>query len=107
MSSRDGFTGSGKQGGRASTVRALLSLCPYTHIWRAGMRAVSERKLPGSARTGAMVALLGLFCPFFWIALFTGASRGEMLFHATHSGVVIMLGVIMMLAALAKEGGGR
>lgn len=83
--------------------KSLLNLCPYTHLWRAIKQAVADRKLPASARTGASIALLGLFCPFFWIALFTGASRGELVFHATHSGAVFLVGVILLLVALAKE----
>lgn len=81
----------------------LLNLCPYTHLWRAGKRMIVERKLPNAARTGAYVALLGLFCPLFWIALFTGASKGELIFHAIHSGVVILIGVTMLLVGLAKD----
>ncbi|QKV18991.1 hypothetical protein [Oricola thermophila] len=84
----------------------LLNLCPYSHLWRAVRRMVTEHKLPESARPGACVMLLGVFCPFFWIALFTGASRSETIFHATHSGVVILIGVIMFLIALAKRSGG-
>lgn len=87
-------------------IHTLLSLCPYTHLWRTGKRLVVERKLPESAQTGACIILLGLFCPFFWIALLTGASQGELLFHATHSGVVMLIGVIMVLVALVREGGG-
>nr|WP_309504444.1 hypothetical protein [uncultured Roseovarius sp.] len=83
----------------------LLDFCPYTHLWRATKRVVTTRKLPQSARSGASIALLGLFCPFFWIALLSGASKGEILFHATHSGVVILIGVVMVLASLAKDGG--
>ncbi|GAA6201226.1 hypothetical protein [Aquicoccus sp. SU-CL01552] len=83
----------------------LLNFCPYTHLWRAMKHAVTTRRLPQSARSGASIALLGIFCPLFWIALLRGASKGEILFHATHSGVVILVGVGMMLASLAKDGG--
>ena len=82
---------------------SLLNLCPYTHLWRAMKRVVAERKLPSSARTGASIALLGLFCPFFWIALFTGASREELIFHGCHSGLVFLIGLVLMLNALARQ----
>ncbi|WP_417250606.1 hypothetical protein [Celeribacter sp.] len=103
MSSPDGITPRNKREVRTTAARALLSLCPYTHIWRAAKRAVLERKLPDSARPGATIALLGLFCPFFWVALFSGASKGELIFHACHSGLVFLIGVIMMVVGLAKE----
>jgi len=83
----------------------LLNFCPYTHLWRAAKHAVTTRRLPQSARSGASIALLGLFCPFFWIALLSGASKGEILFHATHSGIVILIGIVMILASLANDGG--
>lgn len=85
----------------------LLNLCPYTHLWRAAKHAVTTRSLPRSARPGAGIALLGLFCPFFWIALLGGAGKGELLFHATHSGIVILIGIVMMLASMAKDGTSR
>jgi len=85
------------------TLKSLLNLCPYTHLWRAIKRVVKERALPKSARTGANIALLGLLCPFFWIALFSGASTGELIFHACHSAAVFLIGVIMLLAALIKS----
>ncbi|WP_168199271.1 hypothetical protein [Pseudorhodobacter turbinis] len=81
----------------------LLNLCPYTHLWRAGRRMITDRKLPESARPGACIALLGLFCPLFWIALFSGAGKGELIFHAIHSGVVFLIGIVMLLVGLAKE----
>ena len=85
----------------------LLNFCPYTHLWRTTKHAVTTRSLPQSARSGASIALLGLFCPFFWIALLSGASKSEILVHATHSGIVILIGIGMMLASLAKDDGSR
>jgi hypothetical protein len=58
------------------------------------------------AKAGRNIALLGLFCPFFWYALLTGASRDTLLFHATHSGIVFLIGLSIMLASelCAKSG---
>lgn len=81
----------------------LASLCAYTHLWRVIRVAVKERRLPDSARPGFSIAMLGLFCPFFWIALFTGASREELIFHGCHSALVFLIGLFLMLNALARE----
>lgn len=81
----------------------LLRLCPYSVLWRAVRASVKERRLPSSARPGAMIALLGLFCPLFWTALLRGASRSELLFHASHSGIVVCIGLLLMLAGLVKN----
>lgn len=77
----------------------LTSLCAYTHLWR----LIRERRLPDSAKPGVTIALLGLFCPFFWIALFTGASRAELTFHACHSGLVCAIGIVLMLKGLRQS----
>lgn len=79
--------------------RFLSRLCAYTHLWR----ILKDRKLPASAMPGLSVALLGLLCPFFWIALFTGASREELMFHGCHSGLVFAIGILLMLQGLSRE----
>lgn len=82
--------------------RFLIRLCPYTHLWRVLRGMVAQRHLPESARPGACIALLGLFCPFFWIALLSGASKGEVMFHALHSGVVVCIGIALCLAGALR-----
>jgi len=77
----------------------LASLCAYTHLWQ----IIKARQLPDSAKPGLTIALLGLFCPFFWIALFTGASKAELTFHACHSGLVFCIGMVLMLKGLRQD----
>ncbi len=79
--------------------QVLANLCAYTHLWQ----VVRERRLPSSAKPGFSIALLGLFCPFFWIALFTGASKAELIFHGCHSGLVFSAGVFLMLKGLSEH----
>lgn len=81
----------------------LTRLCAWTHLWQVAATAYRERRLPDSARPGFSIAMLGLFCPFFWIALFTGASREELIFHGCHSALVFLIGLFLMLNALARE----
>lgn len=47
-----------------SCLRKLMQFCPYSVLWGAVKTAVQERRLPSSARPGAMMILLGIFCPF-------------------------------------------
>ena len=75
----------------------LTDLCAYSHLWR----ILKARKLPASAKPGFTIALLGLFCPIFWIALLTGASRNELIFHGCHSGLVFAIGLTLMLKGLS------
>lgn len=83
--------------------RALSKFCPYSHLWGVFKLALTERRLPASARPGAYIALLGLFCPIFWTAYFRGAPRDELLFHATHSGIFVLVGVVLMFVGMAKK----
>jgi hypothetical protein len=56
-----------------------------------------EIKLAFQKRIGWVIILIGFFCPFFWITLFSGI-RGEMLyFNAAHSGFVMLFGLGYLL----------
>lgn len=81
----------------------LLKMCPYSVLWKAIKVAINERRLPRSARQGALIALLGLFCPLFWIAYFNGASGKELIFHAVHSGTFVVVGLVLMVIGLLKS----
>jgi len=86
----------------------LWSACPYTMLGKktyhsfkgtAPAAPVSdiESKLAVQARIGWAIILVGFFCPFFWITLFSGV-RGEMLyFNAAHSGFVMLFGIGYLL----------
>lgn len=83
------------------TWQILTSLCAYTHL----SRVFRERRLPSSAQPGFCIALLGLFCPLFWIALLTGANKAELIFHGCHSGAVFCIGIFLMLKGLSQHRG--
>ncbi|WP_069856787.1 hypothetical protein [Desulfoplanes formicivorans] len=84
-------------------LRSIKYLCPYTHIWRAVRCMFAEKKIPATARQGALIALLGLSCPLFWIAYFSGASREELVFHGLHSAMVFVVGIILFLIGIMKD----
>jgi phosphoglycerol transferase MdoB-like AlkP superfamily enzyme len=74
----------------------------YTHLWEVIKKSVKERKFSSAARQGLFIMLLGICCPIFWYALFTGASAQELKFHATHSSIVAGIGLIIMIVGLKK-----
>ncbi|MHC1760461.1 MAG: hypothetical protein AB9917_13315 [Negativicutes bacterium] len=88
------------------------SACPYTMVGKKVVQSVrgkrvipntvdsaKEGELKARMKTGRNVALIGFFCPIFWISLFTGASAGELYFNAAHSGIVVVIGLSLMLKA--------
>jgi hypothetical protein len=81
----------------------LLSVCPYTHLWDVIKKSVKERKFSPAARQGFFIMLLGICCPLFWGALFTGVRGDELKFHAIHSSIVAGIGLIIMVAGLKKK----
>jgi ABC-type antimicrobial peptide transport system permease subunit len=82
----------------------VLDICPYTHLFSVIKTAAKERKFPNAAaKQGAIIMLLGICCPIFWLALINGASVEELRFHATHSGVVALLGLVIMIVGFLSK----
>jgi hypothetical protein len=88
---------------KMSIGRMLLNVCPYTHLWGVIKTSVKERQFPAAARPGLLIFLLGLCCPIFWVALFSGASGAELKFHATHSAIVAGIGLVIMISGIIKK----
>jgi len=79
--------------------RALSKLsqwCAYTHLYKLLKTLIKGEKLSEQTKAGRNIALLGLFCPFFWYALLSGAQTSTVIMHATHSGIVFLIGVAIM-----------
>jgi ABC-type arginine transport system permease subunit len=72
-------------------------------MWGLLRSTITERKLSVTAKKGALIALIGLFCPLFWTALFMGASKKELIFHGTHSAIIFLTGLVLMVAGMVKD----
>ncbi|MDR9828915.1 hypothetical protein RCJ22_25335, partial [Vibrio sp. FNV 38] len=86
-------------------IKSLTKWCAYSHLFNAFMSVFRGGDISYQTRAGRNIALLGLFCPLFWYALFTGASGAELAFHATHSGVVFLIGIAIMFVSLTQTKG--
>ncbi|PSW16508.1 hypothetical protein C9J01_05780 [Photobacterium rosenbergii] len=86
-----------------AVIAGLTKWCAYSHIFKALTVLINGGQISEQTRAGRNIALLGIFCPFFWIALFTGAEASSLAFHATHSGIVFLIGVAIMVASLKKQ----
>lgn len=88
---------------------AVIAACPYTIVGRrlfsqkgpterscAQLTADQEIQIAQRVKLGRNIALIGVFCPFFWMALFSGATRDFILFNAIHSGIVIAIGCLIL-----------
>ncbi|PLW78987.1 hypothetical protein C0081_01760 [Cohaesibacter celericrescens] len=81
----------------------LSKWCAYSHMFKIFSILVHGGDISDQTRTGRNIALLGFFCPFFWFALFSGASGVELAFHATHSGIVFLVGMVIVVTSLRKR----
>jgi len=82
----------------------IINICPYTHLFRIIKTTIRERKFPNTAaKQGALIMLLGILCPLFWISLISGASPERLRFDAIHSGLVALVGLIIMLVGFIKK----
>jgi len=77
--------------------KQLFNFCPYTHIFRSIKTAVQEKKLPNASKTGVFVALLGFFCPLFWVPFISGTPLRDLWFDMLHSGTFVVVGIGMFL----------
>jgi len=77
--------------------KQLFNFCPYTHVFRSIKTAVQEKRLPQASKTGIVIALLGFFCPFFWVPFISGKPLSELGFDIIHSGTFVAIGIGMFL----------
>ena len=109
--------GQGSNPGENSNLfKTLIASCPY--IWagrkafghfRKGFAATKpvpdthrERDIRTRIKIGKAIALVGFFCPLFWITLFSGNTGPELYFNAAHSGVVMLVGLGYMVKCRAE-----
>lgn len=92
-------------------LKAFVTYCPYCLAGKKVVQVVNgkknlekkctstelERTLLNGMKTGRNIALVGVFCPFFWFSLLSGASRQTIQFNAIHSGIVILIGLAILL----------
>jgi Na+/H+ antiporter NhaD/arsenite permease-like protein len=78
-------------------------LCAYGHLYKAATAVIKGNHGSELTKIGRNIALLGLFCPFFWFALFTAADRTTIMFHAIHSSLVFFIGVVIMIFGIVKH----
>ena len=81
----------------------LSQLCAYTHMLKVFSVLWNHQDMSEQTKAGRNIALLGFFCPFFWFAVFTGASEEVVFMHATHSGIVLLIGIVIIFVSIRKQ----
>ncbi|APY11257.1 hypothetical protein BWZ22_08380 [Seonamhaeicola sp. S2-3] len=96
-------------GNITSFIKSVVKACPYTLLGKkcvnvvkpnsAKQKASSSKaiSLSKNIKTGRNIVLIGVFCPFFWFAILSGASKDFIILNAIHSGFVAVFGLLVML----------
>jgi hypothetical protein len=89
------------------TISKMLSgiskWCAYSQMYRLLLALFNGAEWSEQTKVGRNIALLGIFCPFFWFALFSGANSSVLTFHACHSSIVFLIGVVIMIISLTNK----
>lgn len=88
-----------------TAINNITKWCAYSHMFKVFLTLLNGGDISEQTRAGRNIAVLGLLCPFFWYALFTGASKAELIMHATHSGVVFLIGIVIMFCSMKTKKG--
>jgi hypothetical protein len=72
-------------------------------VFRNIKAAVQEKRLPQASKTGIFIALLGFFCPLFWVPFLSGKPLNELWFDIIHSGVFVAIGIGMFLWGIIAQ----
>jgi len=110
-----------RPGEQSPFLKTLIASCPYVFVGRKAFGYIRndpakaksvpdtdrERDILTRIKIGKAIALIGFFCPLFWITLFSGNRGPELYFNAAHSGVVILVGLGYMVKCRAELEGER
>jgi len=95
-------------GNFTSFIKSVVKACPYTLLGKKCINAVkpdsAKQKAPSpktislskNIKTGRNIVLIGVFCPFLWFAIISGASKDFIILNAIHSGFVAAIGLLVM-----------
>ncbi|MDZ8118474.1 hypothetical protein [Pontiella agarivorans] len=84
-------------------ISCMSKWCAYRYLYLVITTLIKGGSMSGQVKAGRNMALLGLCCPIFWMALFSGERGAALAFHAMHSGVVCLLGIAIMIAGLVNQ----
>ena len=89
--------------------KSIINACPYSIVGKTCVNVVKGRTidkkkhlnkvmtLRKGIKTGTNIALVGVFCPFLWYAIFTGQPWSFIVLNIIHSGFVVVIGVLVVL----------
>ncbi|WP_299781526.1 hypothetical protein [uncultured Formosa sp.] len=89
-------------------IKTVVQACPYTLLGKKCVSVVNRKSkvrthsnnkvqfFKSGIKTGRNIALVGIFCPFLWFAILSGASKDFIILNAMHSGIIVCLGLAVV-----------
>jgi len=88
--------------------KSIVNACPYSILGKKCMGVLNNKPKTNNTptnkikpfkagiKTGRNIALVGIFCPFLWYAILSGASKDFILLNVIHSGIIVALGLVII-----------
>jgi len=88
--------------------KSIVNACPYSILGKKCMGVLTHKPKTNTSRTnktkpfkagiktGRNIAMVGIFCPFLWYAILSGASKDFILLNVIHSGIIVVLGLVII-----------
>lgn len=87
--------------------KSIIKACPYSLLGKkcvdlfkekpSTVKHLKEKKqvLKTGIKTGRNISLVGMFCPFLWYSILSGASPDFILLNVLHSGIIVGFGLVI------------
>ncbi|GAA5219980.1 hypothetical protein [Membranihabitans marinus] len=88
--------------------KSIVKACPYTILGKKGIEIFkaapkSDKNIENKMqryktgmKTGRNISLVGVFCPFLWYAILSGASKEFIMLNVIHSALFVVLGLLIL-----------
>ena len=88
--------------------KSIVQACPYSLVGKKCIgvfknKPSTDKNLKNKIllfktgiKTGRNISLVGLFCPFLWYAILSGASKDFIVMNVVHSGIIVGLGLVIL-----------
>ena len=92
----------------SSFFKSIVKACPYALIGKKCIAVIKGKPstvnnlknkillFKTGIKTGRNIALIGVFCPFLWYSILSGASKDFIILNVIHSGIIVALGLLII-----------
>jgi len=91
-------------------IKSIIKACPYSIAGKKCIEVVKGNKLADTKKesktqrfkegikTGRNISLIGVFCPFLWYSIVSGASKNFIILNLIHSAIIVGIGILIIIS---------